>query len=226
MVSENVNDSKLRRDRVVFGLVVVVACMILGGCGGAESPVTESSTPRAPAAEAATDANSGDVMSQAARAAGQRFNVLVAVYAPVSRRINFLVAAETLRADAVASGASRATELERSGVVRIEAGKLRRVLRFVRPRVAAVAVLDPAQRAMQLSMLQALDSRSRAVSRLIAALDAISEGAEGDTVTEQRLDDWQASWDESLRAARAATNTMQDARAELGLEPAPEESIR
>ena len=74
-------------------------------------------------------------------------------------------------------------------------------------------------------MLEAIDARLRSTGELTLALKAAGNGS-ADTVVDTRWETWRASWDASLRAAREATTTMQAAREELGLVPAPEESIR
>lgn len=165
------------------------------------------------------------VPTPAAIAQGARFDALIAAYAPVSARVNYLVTAETLRRDAVESGAGADVELERTGSVRVEVTRMRRLLRATRPRVVDVQLTSGIQRRVQRHMLDAIDARLRSLDQLDAALDSVA-GALPDRTVEQRFRTWRSSWDDSLRAARTATTALQAARAELGLAPAPEESIR
>jgi len=144
----------------------------------------------------------------------------------VSARVNFVVTAETLRADAASSGAEDELELERAGTVRLEAGRMLRVLAATRPDVASAVVATRDERRVQASMLDAIDARRRAMLGLRRVLDA--RGA--DPVIDSRVDEleavWRADWNESLRATREAMTRLQGARQALGLEPAPEEGIR
>lgn len=219
------------RPRSPILLAVLLAASLLGGCGGDPEPADPPGAVTVPDVvavqrderEAGEDADV--VPSPAAIAQGRRFDALVAAYAPVSARTNFLVAAETLRRDAVDSGAGADVELERTGAVRVEINRMRGVLRTARPRVAAVPLTSDVQRRVQRHMLDAIDARIRSLAQLDAALDA-SAAELPDRVVEARFDAWRGSWDASLRAARIATTVMQAARAELGLVPAPEESIR
>jgi hypothetical protein len=144
----------------------------------------------------------------------------------VSRRVNFLVSAETLRQDAVLSRAGDKVELERFGAVRLEIGRMGRLLRQTRPRVAAAKVTTPDEQHVQDDMLAAIDARLRALTQLEVALDALGDDKVPASRDEELEDRWRASWDESLRLAREATTTMQDSRAMLGLEPGPEDGIR
>ncbi len=220
-------------------LVLLVAC-VAPGCGddartpaGARDAAPTDSTSTAPEESPSPDANGQgadqddeDAPPTAAEvAAGRGLDQLVAAFSPVSERINYLVAAETLRDDAVDGNAGEAVETERAGVVRIEAERMTDILADTRPKVAAVRVRTTAQQQVQQLLLEAIDVRSRAMGELRLALQARGTGL-GDSVVKERFATWNASWDESLRATREATTTMQAARAELGLDPAIEEALR
>jgi hypothetical protein len=214
-------------------LVLVAALLALAGCGADDStpgqgaPATTTSTTSAPAGDDG-DVDEDEVVSPtpAARAAGARFDALVHEYTPVTNRVNYLVTAETLREDAVASGAGEKVEFERFGAVRIEILRMAKVLRSARPKVAALTVTSPAQRHVQDLMLEAIDSRARALRELERALTALGAEDAPKSETEALEDRWHASWDASLRAAREATPTRQESRAMLALEPAAEDGIR
>lgn len=212
-------------------LSVLLAAAFLAGCGVEEVPADASGAMTVPEVvaeqreEREPDEDVDAVPSPAAIAQGRRFDALVAAYAPVSARVNFLVAAETLRTDGVESGAGADVELERTGAVRVEVNRMRGILRAARPRVSAVPLTSDVQRRVQRHMLDAIDARIRSLAQLDAALDAVAAELP-DRVVEARFDAWRSSWDASLRAARTATTVMQSARADLGLVPAPEESIR
>ncbi len=220
------------RHIVAIALVLLLA-LLTAACGD------DSATPSEPAAPAGGDAAASSepedqpddestdeaVPTAAQQAAGRGLERLAKAFAPVSARINFLVTAETLRADAVDSNAGDEIERERAGVVRIEIDRMQDVLASARPRVAAVPVSTTAQQQVQQLLLEAIDARSRAMTELVAALNAVGAGM-GDRVVEERFSMWEASWDASLRATREATTTVQDARADLGLAPAPEEQLR
>lgn len=239
--------SVVRHVRTV--LLVAMAAAILGGCGGGDDAPEPGVAPDTPAAktdaggegakpgadgepdtepepDAESDPRDEDAPPTPAQLAiGAGLDRLAAAYAPVSARINFLVAAETLRADAVDADAGDAIEVRRTGVVRIEAERMKDVLAAARPKVAAVPVRTEAQQQVQQLLLEAIDVRARAMVELQAMIQAQGQGL-GDSIIEERNATWRASWDASLRAAREATTTTQDARAELGLEPAREEALR
>ncbi len=221
---------------VHFALLLLMAGVV-AGCGADDPSPPRDSRDAAPAT---TGADEGDVSATtedpgavdedapptpAQLAVGRGFERLAAAYAPVSARINFLVAAETLRADAVDANAGDDIEEARAGVVRIEAERMKDVLATARPKVAAVPVRTEAQQQVQQLLLEAIDVRTRAMGELLAAIQAQGRGL-GDSVIEARTETWRASWDASLRATREATTTTQDARAVLGLEPAREEALR
>ena len=230
------------RHAVLSALVLLIAG-IVAGCGD-DGPAPRGESRDAPAASdgvgegeapAGTDEPEGtgepDVADEdapptrAELAVGAGLDRLAKAYAPVSARINFLVAAETLRADAVDADAGDEIERERAGVVRIEAERMKDVLAAARPKVAAVPVRTQAQQQVQQLLLEAIDVRARAMGELLAAIQAQGRGL-GDSIVEERTATWRASWNESLRATREATTITQDARAELGLEPAREEALR
>jgi hypothetical protein len=197
-----------------------------GGAASTSDGATPTTDGEAGAASGDVDEVDEDAPPTAAElAAGRGLERLAKAYAPVSARINFLVAAETLRDDAVDGNAGDKIEQERAGVVRIEAERMTDVLAAARPKVAAVPVRTTAQQQVQQLLLEAIDVRSRAMGELLAAIQAQGTGL-GDSVVKERFATWNASWDESLRATREATTTTQDARAELGLAPAPEEALR
>ncbi|MCW2920976.1 MAG: hypothetical protein JWL76_850 [Thermoleophilia bacterium] len=215
--------------------VVLVACVV-AACGGDEgAETTPGSTATTPEGGTATanDGSTEDTRSEdedlpptaADVAAGRGLARLAKAFAPVSARINFLVTAETLRADAVEADAGEKVEGERAGRARIEAVRLQGVLAKARPRVAAVPVRTVAQQQVQQLLLEAIDVRTRATNELLGAIRARGSGL-GDSVVKERFATWRASWDESIRATREATTTTQEALAELGLPPAREEALR
>lgn len=208
-----------------------MGALVLSACGGSSEPGpggTTASEPDTPQSFELDD-DDRDVMPAVApaRAAAirRRLDALVAAYKPVSARINFLVSAETLRKDAVGSGAGEAIELERTGAVRVELRRMRSVLGDARSAIADVQVGSDVQQRIQRLLLQAVDFRLRSLGQLEAALDGLA-GEVGDSEIDARFEAWEESWDASLRAAREATTALQDERARVGLDPAPEESFR
>lgn len=217
--------------------MALLVAAVAAGCGTDEPPQATTTTPtpgqptrdtpeRTTTPEPTIDEDAAVVPTRAAKAAGLRYDALVRAYSPVSDRVNYLVAAETLRADAVDAGAGEDIERERFGAVRIELDRMEEVLRTARPRVARVSVNDVDQQHVQRLMLAAIDARLRALRELELALDALGKEDAPDTEVEALVDAWQASWETSLRHAREATTSMQQARALLALPPALEESIR
>lgn len=227
-----------RPSRVARVATCLVAAIVAVGCGADDPAPDEQPTPPAPAREPMgpgaedeqpeqdEDADEEAVATPQARATGRRLDQLVAAYQPVSTRASFLVAAETLRADAVANGTDSATERERTGVVTIEARRMLQVLRAARPRVAASPVTDIEQQHVQQLLLDAIDARVRAVRELEQTLVVFRDPEATDTRVEELEEQWQASWDEAVRGAREATTELQALRARLLLDPAPEEAIR
>lgn len=212
---------------------VFVAAAVVAGCGSDATPAaprtpsTDSAAatePAPPDTQASSDVDAVAPTRQAL-AAGRRFDALLAAYAPIRDRINFLVAADTLRIDAIESGAGVEIQRERTGIVRVEAARLRRIVVAARAHVAAVSIGLPAEQQVQRSMLQSIDARIRAIDALTRAVQARTATAP-DTRVDALEDLWTRSWSDAARGAREATTTMQVARAALGLEPAPEESIR
>ncbi len=207
---------------------ITIACLLAAGCGSSGSDTDGAATTQVddPAAAVADpDADAAVVPIRQARAVERRLNALAVAFAPVTARINYLVAAETLRADAVASGADEATELERTGVVRVELRRMRDVLEQARPKVAAAAVSSSVEQYVRGRLLEAIDARLRAVSLHESALDGLA-GDVGDTMVDARFAAWRSAWGESLRATREATTAMQDELVRVGRPPAPEESFR
>ena len=229
----------LARHLAVRLLLALVVTVLLAGCGAQEPAARTVATTSEPAARdraATTTADDSDdddddedaivTPTPAALAADARYAALLRAYAPVTQRINFLVTAETLRTDAVSASAGDKLERERFGAVRIELRRMERILRKARVKVAEAKATPEAQEHVRDLMLEAIDARLRALGQLELALDA--QRAKDTPASEvERLDEqWHASWDESLRAAREATTAMQESRALLGLEPAVEDGIR
>lgn len=221
--------------RLAHLVVVLVAALVTSGCGTSDraTPATstnERSTATAPveAADTEGDGDEDDIVTPTAAslAYDRRTGQLVAAYAPVSDRVNFLVTAETLRADAVEAGAGEAVELERAGAARVEARRLLGVLVVARPKVAVVKLAGVDEEQVRDLMLAAIDSRIAALREFQVALAALGSDDIGDTERDALVDQWRATWDESVKYAREATTAMQDDRARLGLEAAPEESVR
>lgn len=219
------------RARRRHSITMLATLLLFAGCSDEPAPRPGDAPPRPgagredEAVEPVGEDEAPVVPPARAAAIDRAFVGLVDAYADVSGRINFLVAAETLREDAVDSGAGEAVELERTGAVRVELRRLRAVLARTRPKVARARVSDEVQQRVQRLLLQAIDARTRALGQLEFALDGLAAEV-GDTVIDERFDAWRTSWDESLGATRAATTSMQDERARVGLEPAPEESFR
>ena len=216
-------------------LPIALAGIVLAGCGGSDTGSARDTTaasdesPSA-AAEGASDAgDDGDqavvVTPRQAQAVKRRLDAMVAAFAPVSARINFLVTAETLRSDAVDSNAGDDIELERTGLVRLELRRMRDVLDAARPNVASTNVSSEPEQVVRRRLLDAIDARRRAVGLLESALDGLAADV-GDSIVEERFAAWSDAWGESVRATREATTAMQDERARVGLDPAPEESLR
>lgn len=222
------------RPHHVTSLLLLVLALVTAatGCGEPAADRGAGQEPTAPpTAEPVTtlpeaEPEEAPRPTPSAIAAGKRYERLVAAYTPVSVRINFLVAAETLRQDAVDSGAGEDVERERFGAVRVEVVRMREVLRRAAPRVARSPVGDADEQHVQQLMLTAIRARLRALAQLERALDALASDRVPDSRAQALVDLWRSTWDVSLRAAREATTSMQDARARLGLEPALEESIR
>jgi hypothetical protein len=210
---------------------MLVACvaLIASGCGSEGDSATPPGGSRdAPASGDVENVDVNEAVPVSARVANavdRRLGLLVAAYSPVSDRINFLVTAETLRSAAVASGAGVEVELERTGSVRVEIGRMRTVLETARPKVDAVRVSGGVQQQLKRRMLRAMDSRMLALDQLETALDGVANRL-GDQVVDERFERWRTSWNDSLRAAREATTIMQDERARVGLQPSLEEAIR
>jgi hypothetical protein len=217
-------------------LLAVLSCALVAGCGGGSSggqasqPVGTAVEPTEqldPAADGRGEPEVDEAVVPAARAAaiGRRLDALVASYAPVTARVNFLVAVEALRQDAVDSRAGEAIELERTGAVRLELRRMRALLQRTRPRLLDVQVDNEAQQQVRQSMQNAIDARLRAVEQLELALEARATEV-GATIVDQHHAAWRDAWGESVRAAREATTAMQVERARVGLESGPEDSIR
>jgi hypothetical protein len=234
------------RRHLVLAMTIPLGALVLAGCGGAgdsgDDASSDSAARAARAAEAAaedrasavaeatTDDESGDeevaAPTPAALASKARYENLVRAYAPVSSRVDFLVAAETLRRDAVVSRAGEKIERQRFGAVRVEIGRMAPILRRSRPLVAAANATTADEQHVQALLLDAIDARLRALTELEAALDALGDERTPASEDEQLEDRWRASWDESLRDTRGATTTMVDAYAQQGLPPAPEDRLR
>jgi hypothetical protein len=216
-------------------LVLCATAVVAGACGDDRSldDARRRADPRADAEVAAgrreeatgPDASAEFVGRRQAAAIGRQLDALAAAFAPVSARINFLVAAETLREDAMESKASDQVELERTGTVRLELRRTRTVLVEARPAVAAVSVRATAARNVQQLLLAAIDARLRALTQLEATLDGISREV-GRSIVDARFERYRAAWEQSVRSTREATTAVQDERARIGLEPAPEEALR
>lgn len=222
--------------RQVAAVLVLTLAVQAAGCGGTgdapgssrpEAPANRSDTPREEDAQPAARAEPpvGATRSRGALAAGRAYGALLAAYAPVSARVNFLVTAETLRKDAVEAGASQDV-FARTGAVRLEIPRMRKVLVRARPRLQRVPLTDDDQRLVQQRMLEAVDARLAALRGLEAMLAAVAAERVVDSRVEELEDQWRADWESSVRAARQATTALQEGRARVGLEPAPEEAIR
>jgi hypothetical protein len=219
--------------RLLAKLSLLIARAASAAACGSDAATTATTTTSSPTTTTSTAASRSDgasdavpAPSRAARAAGNRLQALVAAYRPVSARVNFVVAAETLRVDASDSHAADAVLLERTGTVRIEIDRMRLILQRARPRVAALPVGSADEQHVQQLMLDAIDSRTAAIAALRRELNADANATVGDSEIEVLDDAWNGAWDDSLRSAREATTAMQDLRARLGLDPAREESIR
>lgn len=219
--------------------LALMAAVIASGCdvgdddGGTRRAAPE--TPTSTASDAATKRDDADDAAEPAErtpaqareaiATGRALDQLAAVYGPVSARINFLVAADTLRRDAIETKADDAVLRERAGAVRVEVRRMRPLLVTAQRGLARLVAARPGVRRVQASLMAATAARLRALDRLEAVLDA-----EGDELSNGEVDDldteFRIAWDESLRATREATTEVQEVRAALGLDPAPEEALR
>jgi hypothetical protein len=217
-------------------LLAVLSCALVAGCGGggaggpSASPVptaTDRQDQPEPAADGRGEPQVDAQVVPPARvvAIGRRLDALLAAYAPVTARVNYLVSAETLRQDAIDSRAGQVIELERTGAVRLELRRMRALLQRTRPRLLDVQVDDEAQQQVRQSMQRAIDARLRAIEQLELALEGRAAEV-GATIVDQHFAAWRDAWGESVRAAREATTAMQVERARVGLEPGPEDSIR
>lgn len=218
-------------------LVVIAAGLIAAGCGreeGTPSRATSAASSAAPdvAPDPAASEERGPAdpalaasVARAAIATGRRLDDLSAAFAPVSARVNFLVAADTLRRDAIDSEAGAEIERERAGAVRLEVLRMRPILVTARRQLSALVQPQARTKRVQLLLLSAISSRLRALDRLEAVLDA-----EQRDVSDESVDDldsaFRTAWDDSLRATREATTSVQEIRSSLGLDPAPEEALR
>lgn len=227
----SVHDTALRTARLACMVIAAGLIMsVVAGCGSSSDSTSSSapstSTTTTPSTTSSTEEERVVPLARAAIALGRRFDALVAAYAPVTARVNFLVTAETLRRDARSGNASDDVVAERTGAVRVEAQRMRGVLLRTRQRVAAVVVAQPQAREAQTLLLTAIDERRAAIDALDALLDAQADPTVGDSAREELDDTWRASWDAALRAARDATTLLQTSRDAAGLEPGLEEAIR
>ncbi|MCW2974142.1 MAG: hypothetical protein JWN72_2415 [Thermoleophilia bacterium] len=220
---------------LILAVVLALAC-VLTGCGGGEgdAPATTTSTARSASPDTSAtddDAPSGDetppaTLGSAAVARGAQLDALLDAYAPVTTRASYVIAAETLRTHARSADASAAQVQAYAGAVRLELQRTSAVLAAAQSAVRAQATPDPSVRRLQQLMLGAIRARVEAVADLRRLLAA---DANPETPHDRRVvlrDAWHADWDASVRAARDATSSMQDARDAVGLEPAPEDGIR
>ena len=181
---------------------------------------------REPGAGGAAPAAGGARPGRVALARGRELDALVDAYAPVTTRASFLIAAETLRRDAIVDDAPSATIAERAGAVRLELRRSAAALATARRKVAAQPAVSPPARRLQALLLAGITARERSLVELKALLDADGSSTTTDERRATLRTTWRASWDASVRAARQATTTMQDARAAIGLDPGMEDSIR
>jgi hypothetical protein len=214
--------------------MLAIAVAALAACGSANEPstvpaTTPSTADRTTAASttptASTPSAAPTTNPAVALATGRKLDALNRAYAPVTARVNFLVAAEVLWRDAIANDAPVNVQRDRAGAVRLEALRMAPILvrsqRAVRVQVQA----QPEAREVQTLLLRAIANRSLALERLDAVLDASSTGSNDDDV-DTLNDAYRSSWDAAARSAREATDAVQELRASLGLEPAPEGALR
>lgn len=185
-----------------------------------------------PGDEAASTAGRDDATTPSARAVavGRRLDRLVAAYAPVSGRVSYVVAAETLRVDLGDARDDPDTEAERAGVVRLEIERGLPLLARARALLLRQPLATPAERRIVALLLRSIDARASALRGLQSSLDAVaSEGGPrdvGDLERTRRALSWREQWETSVGAARHAMTATQDARERIGLEPASEVSFR
>lgn len=187
--------------------------------------VVTTSTDRSPRQDDEAPSERTPQQAREAIATGRALEQLATTFAPVSARINFLVAADTLRRDAIETEADEATVRERSGLVRVEVRRMRPLLVTTSSSIRRMPVQQQPVRRVQAVLVAAAAARLRALDRLEAVLDA--EGADLSDGEVDELDaEFQLAWGESVRATREATSLVQDIRSRLGLDPAPEEALR
>ncbi|MBC7460333.1 MAG: hypothetical protein H7287_03125 [Thermoleophilia bacterium] len=216
--------------------LLLAAAIALAGCGSGEPnrpakdpPTTNQATTKA-GDEAATAGDDEQLApaapGSAAVARGAQLDALVDAYGPVTTRASFLVAAETLRTHARTSDAPTEQAKEYAGAVRLELQHTSAALATARAKMLTQETPDLSVRRLQHLLLAAIAARTKAVAdlRLLLVADATTE-ASHDRRVELR-DAWRTAWNESVRSAREATTSMQDAREAVGLEPAPEDGIR
>jgi hypothetical protein len=154
----------------------------------------------------------------------RELQALEAAFKPASSRINFVVAAETLRQAAIESPDNEAAIVTRSGVLRIEIRRYRVAATQAKTRLVAAAPSNDAAVRVRDDLQLAIAARVRAIFRMQQMLDA---AAQRDNERAARLAvEWRSFWDESLRLTRSATTKGQAARAQSGLEPAEEGAFR
>jgi len=214
---------------VLLGLVGLTG-LIVAGCGDSADapPRATRTTPERPATTPAEVGNPVDTSAptRQALALGRRLDAIAATYAPVSMRVNYLVAAETLRSDALSGSVTDEVMAERAGAVRVEIQRMRPLVARARAKVAVGIVVTPVERRVRDELITALDQRTRALVLLERVLDSQADPRVGDSQRAFETTAWLDAWGRSIAAARAATTAAQDLRGTAGLDPAPEEALR
>lgn len=191
--------------------LTVICAVALAGC--------VSSSPR----EAGDIPRPQGPPTRSARIVGQQLDGLASAFAPISERVNFVVAAERLHMLDVDDGTvGTAAAIRRQNVI-AEVRRYRAIIRSARASVDRVSVGARVATTQQM-LIRLIDVRMAALRSLEAALRGEQHG--NDAATNVQRDQWSASWDQSLGLARRVTNDGQKLRSQLGLPPASEDAFR
>lgn len=221
--------------------------LLVSGCGGTSAQPREARDGTAPVASptfrpGARSSNDDDAdapersgapspkQARAVIAIGRSLDDVADAYAPVSVRVSFLVAADTLRRYAIEGDRDAALVRARTGAVRVEITRTRALLARSARVLSQLSIRDFRVRRIRAQLLTAITDRTTALDRLLIVLEAQADPRSSDDPEHLSVEDaeraFRTSWDASVRAARDATAANQALREALGLEPAPEEAFR
>lgn len=194
-------------------LIALIACgaILIAGCGGSSAPqLDDKPRPQGPP-------------TRQARAVETQLDALAANVAPVTDRMNYLVAVEQLHALDIADGSAGASVVERRQDVLAEIHRYRELL--VRAsRLLAAQKVKKSVRPMRASARRVVRFRLTALRSLEASLS--KEAQNNDAARSLQHQQWVTAWDQSIGAARGATNEGQAIRAHLGLQADREDAFR